>query len=157
MGDSESAEKIFEEWESQQSVYDAEAIIARVILKGARPDAKSWYSLAKVHPDHDQTEKGVELTRKALLAVQPGWKTNKDVLAACLNYLIKKPDPEGAKEYRKLLTDKNIITVITQARLLNKINEADSNSVTPGEMEGDGRNGDEEASEVSEVEGSRSC
>ncbi|KAM5559185.1 pentatricopeptide repeat-containing protein [Rosa sericea] len=171
IGDSESAEKIFEEWESQQSVYDvripnhliaayarkglldkAEAIIERVILKGAKPDAKSWYSLAKVHLDHDQTEKAVELTRKALLAVQPGWKTNKDVWAACLNYLIKKPDPEGAKEYIKLLTDKNVITVITQERLLNKINKADSNSVTAGEMEGDGLNGDEEASEVSEVE-----
>ncbi|XP_040372938.1 pentatricopeptide repeat-containing protein At2g20710, mitochondrial-like [Rosa chinensis] len=113
-------------WKLYKGLLDkAEAIIERVILKGAKPDAKSWYSLAKVHPDHDQTEKAIELTRKAFLAVQPGWKTNTDVWAACLNYLIKKPDPEGAKEYIKLLTDENVITVITQERLLNKMNKTD--------------------------------
>ncbi|KAK9921563.1 hypothetical protein M0R45_030068 [Rubus argutus] len=147
IGDIEGAEKIFEEWESEHSSYGiripnhliaayarnglldkAVAIIDRVILKGVKPDVKSWCCLARVHLAHDQAEKAVEFSRNALLAARPGWKTDKDVWVACLNHLIKKPDLEGAKEYIKLLRDKNIITANKQERLLNNINKEDSNS-----------------------------
>lgn len=177
IGDIESAEKIFEEWDSAKLHYDiripnsligaytrkglldkAEAIINRIISKGEKPSPTAWNYLARGYLDHDQIEKAVESTTKAVLAALPGWKPDKDVVVACLEHFRTKADLGGAEEFIKLLGDRNIIPVNIQERLLNQLKNEDSNAVvaTLGEMEWHCPKGDEETSELSKVAGSSS-
>ncbi|KAK9906049.1 hypothetical protein M0R45_000094 [Rubus argutus] len=66
---------------------------------------------------------------KAVLAALPGWKPDKDVVVACLEYFRTKADLGGAEEFIKLLGDRNIIPVNIQERLLNQLKNEDSNAV----------------------------
>ncbi|XP_024191142.2 pentatricopeptide repeat-containing protein At2g20710, mitochondrial [Rosa chinensis] len=133
--DIETAEKIFEEWESEPVNYDiripntligaytrngfldkAEAILSRIRLKDGKPNHTTLIYLAKGYLDQGQIEKALELATKAVCAAPPGWMPNKDVVVACLEKFKMKADLEGAKEFIKLVVDKNM-----QERLLNHI------------------------------------
>ncbi|KAB2608017.1 pentatricopeptide repeat-containing protein [Pyrus ussuriensis x Pyrus communis] len=70
----------------------AESIINSVILKGGKPDASTWYYLARGYLDQDQAEKTVESMRKALPVSGPPFRLDGD-----------KYDVEGAREYTRLL------------------------------------------------------
>ncbi|KAM5559184.1 pentatricopeptide repeat-containing protein [Rosa sericea] len=134
--DIESAEKIFEEWESEPANYDiripntligaytrngfldkAEAILSRIRLKDGKPNHTTWIYLAKGYLDQGQIEKALESATKAVSAAPPGWMPKKHVVVACLENFKLKADLEGAKEFIKLVVDKNM-----QERLLNHKN-----------------------------------
>ncbi|KAL6133785.1 hypothetical protein ACLB2K_066019 [Fragaria x ananassa] len=171
--DIESAEKIFEEWESEHAMYDlripntligaytrngfldkAEAIMSRISLKDQKPNHTTWNYLAKGYLDQGQIDKALESATKAVSAAPPGWmpkQGHKDVVVTCLEYLRNKADLEGAEEYIKLLGDKNIFPVNVQERLLSHIKNENSTAVV-GEMVWDCPKGDEETSELAEVE-----
>ncbi|XP_034224982.1 pentatricopeptide repeat-containing protein At2g20710, mitochondrial-like [Prunus dulcis] len=148
-GDVESAEKIYEEWESRELTFDiripnhligayarrglfdkAEAFLNRIILKGGKLDTRSWFTLARLYLDRNQIEKAVELMRRALLTEGPQWMHDKRVLAVCLRHMKKRPDLEGAEEFIRQLGDNCVIPVSVQERLLDYINKDDSVSRT---------------------------
>lgn len=175
LSDVESAEKIYEEWESRNLTFDiripnflicayarrglfdkAEAFLNRVILKGGKPGTGSWFTLAGEYLDHNQTEKAVELMRRALSNEGPQWTSNKSALAVCLRLMRKRADLEGAKEFIRQLGDKCVIPVSVQEILLDYINKKMIQSVELGEVEWDDLNGDKETSGPLEAEGTSS-
>ncbi|KAL9425525.1 hypothetical protein AB3S75_032477 [Citrus x aurantiifolia] len=138
----ESAEKIFEEWESCNLSHDiripnhlidaycrrgllhkAETLIYKAQLRGTEPNVRTWYLMATGYLQNNQSEKGVEAMKKALVLLEAGtrWKPSKECLAACLGYYKKERDIEGADYFIKLLTGKEIISADLQDRLLNNI------------------------------------
>lgn len=148
-GDVESAEKIYEEWESRKLTFDirilnhllgayarrclfdkAEAFLNRVILKGGKPYTWSWFTLARLYLEDNQIERAVELMRRALSTEGPQWMHEKGVLAVCLRHMKKRADLEGAEEFIRQLGDKCVIPVSLQERLLDYINKDDSVSRT---------------------------
>ncbi|KAM1109329.1 hypothetical protein EV1_008840 [Malus domestica] len=157
VGDIESAEKIYDEWESKNLTPDiripnflisaytkkglvdkAESIINRIVLKGGKPDAKTWYYLAKGYLNHDQTEKTVESMRKALSVVEGSrWTPDRDVVAACMTYMKQKADVEGSEEFIRLLGEKCSFPESIQEKLLAYINNEDSVTVEIGDLEWD--------------------
>ncbi|CAN6561844.1 unnamed protein product [Malus baccata var. baccata] len=165
IGDIESAEKIYDEWESSNLSFDicipnfligaytrkglvdkalvdkAESIVNRVIQKGEKPDARSWHYLARGYLDHDQFEKTVELTRKALSVEGSRWTPDGHVVAACMEYMKQKADVEGAEEFIRLLGEKCSFPISIQEKLLDFINNEDSVTVEIGDLEWDRRNG----------------
>ncbi|CAN6697098.1 unnamed protein product [Malus baccata var. baccata] len=165
IGDIESAEKIYDEWESSNLSFDicipnfligaytrkglvdkalvdkAESIVNRVIQKGEKPDARSWHYLARGYLDHDQIEKTVELTRKALSVEGSRWTPDGHVVAACMEYMKQKADVEGAEEFIRLLGEKCSFPISIQEKLLDFINNEDSVTVEIGDLEWDRQNG----------------
>lgn len=156
LDDIESAEKIFEEWEARELTYDiripnflvgyycrkglmekAETLLNRLILKGVKPDAKSYYHLATGYFSINQPEKAVEAMSEAISACRPRWKPSKESLAACLEYLKGKGDVEGAEEFLKLLRDKDVVSVDLHDRFLKYINDSNSSSNALDELEED--------------------
>ncbi|KAK2647377.1 hypothetical protein Ddye_014866 [Dipteronia dyeriana] len=139
--DLECAERIFEEWESENSHYDmripnyligaycikgllekAETFMDRIISKGGKLDEFSWYYLAKGYLHNNQPKKAVEKMKKAIAVCDvchKRWKPDKEVVAACLEYFKQEGDVEEAGNFINLLGDKNIISVDVQDSLMN--------------------------------------
>ncbi|EEF30798.1 pentatricopeptide repeat-containing protein, putative [Ricinus communis] len=140
-------EKIFEEWESRKLKYDiripnilistylrkglmekAETFVNRAISEGRKPDAITWYYLATGYLQNNQTEKAVEMMKKALEVSGSKLKSSSESLASCLEYLKGKGDLEKAEELIKLLLDNDIISLDIQEKLLNNIRAEKSQS-----------------------------
>ena len=147
LDDIESAEEIFEDWETRELTYDiripnfligyycrkgllekAETLVNLVILKGEKPDAKSYNHLATGYILINQLEKAVEAMNEAISACRPRWKPRQENFAACLEYLKGKGDVEGAVEFLELLRNKEVISVDAHDRLLKYINDSESSS-----------------------------
>ncbi|KAB1209998.1 hypothetical protein CJ030_MR6G023547 [Morella rubra] len=124
LDDLDGAEKILEEWESENTLFDirvptalitgyckkgllekAEAYINRLIQSGKEPDSKMLECLTIGYRVHGQMEKAVETMKKALLACRPGSVPNRLILAACLDYLKEKGDAQTAEEILRLLRE----------------------------------------------------
>lgn len=152
--DIDSAEKIFDEWESRELNLDiripnalicafcrkglmekAESLFNRVMAKGMKPDVKTYYFLATGYLQINQTERGIEALKEAILVCGPWWKPSKESLASCLEYLKGKGDVERAKELIRLLKDKDIVPVDLCDRLLNYIQDSESSLPALNEME----------------------
>ncbi|XP_012090892.1 pentatricopeptide repeat-containing protein At2g20710, mitochondrial [Jatropha curcas] len=122
------AEKVFEEWESQNLVHDirvanaligaysrkclvesAETLVDKVLSKGWKPDAYTWYYLATMYLQNDQTPKAVEMMKKAIVVSGPKWKPSSDSLTSCLEYLNGEGEFEKVEKFIKLLVDNGII------------------------------------------------
>lgn len=151
LNDIESAEQIFAEWESQELDYDlripnyligaycrngfvgkAEDLVKKIMLKGEKPDAYTWYYMATGYFQDDQPLKAVEAMREAISVCRPRWKPNQETLCACLEYLEGKGDLKGVEEFLRLLRDKNIVSSDVYDRLLNYVNNVESNSIPSG-------------------------
>ncbi|KAF3441504.1 hypothetical protein FNV43_RR15418 [Rhamnella rubrinervis] len=164
--DIESAEKIFEEWESKNLSYDiripnfliaafcrkgllekTETLFNRVIEKGGKADAKTWQYLATVYLHHNQMQMAVEATKEEILLAESWWKPTKN-FATCLEYLKGKGDLDRAQEIIRLTADKGLVPADTQERLLNYIKGGESNSEAPHEIFGYAVDGNEETSEL---------
>ncbi|KAK2647376.1 hypothetical protein Ddye_014865 [Dipteronia dyeriana] len=136
--DLECAERIFEEWESENTRYDlripnfmivaycrrglmekAESLLDKIISRGGKLDHKTWYCLAQGYLQNNQTQKAVEKMKEAITICQKRWKSQKEVVAACLEYFKHEGDVEEAQNFVHLLRGKNIISVDVQDRLLN--------------------------------------
>jgi pentatricopeptide repeat protein len=167
--DIDSAEKIFNEWDSRQLNYDirvpnylmgafcrkglmekAETLVNQVMVKGGRPNARMNYFLATGYLQINQYEKGVEAMKKAILVCGPWWKPSEKSLAACLEYLKTKGDVEAAEELIRLLRDKNIVSVDIYDRLVNYIKDSESSLPALDEMGGDASIGNGETIGFSE-------
>lgn len=112
--DFEGAEKIYNEWESRKLTHDiripnhlidafckkgllekAEALVNRImVMKGIKPNVWTYYYLATGYIQIDQTKKGVEAMKEAILVSESWWKPSKESLAACLEYFECKGDVE---------------------------------------------------------------
>ncbi|KAF2307709.1 hypothetical protein GH714_031077 [Hevea brasiliensis] len=140
--DLESAEKIFEEWESQNLTYDirvpnfliaaysrkghldrAETFINRVVSKGGKPVASTWFHMAQGYLQNNQISNAVEMMKKAIVVSKPGWKPTSESLASCLEHLKREGDIDKAEQLIKYLLDKDIISLDVQERLLNRMKE----------------------------------
>ncbi|XP_021283555.1 pentatricopeptide repeat-containing protein At2g20710, mitochondrial-like isoform X3 [Herrania umbratica] len=156
--DIESAEKIFDEWESQTPrtlSYDIcipnlllcaysrrgllekfETFVNRILLKGGKPNAKTWYYFATALLWHNKMEKAVEAMKEAILIVGPCWKPrlkpSDDSVAACLKYLKGKGDMDEAKIFIKLLGDRDIISPEVLVKLLSYIKDGNADSKLDG-------------------------
>ncbi|KAH7513116.1 hypothetical protein FEM48_Zijuj12G0162500 [Ziziphus jujuba var. spinosa] len=169
--DIESAEKIFEVWETRNLNYDiripnfliaaycrkglfekAESLFNRVIEKGGQPDAKTWHYLTALYIKKDQMQKAAEAIKQEMSVVKFFWKPSKDSLVAYLEYLKGKGNLEGAEEIIRLVGDKGFVSVDIQERLLNYIQDVESNSQVLIEILRNALDGDEEPSELLGVE-----
>ncbi|KDP21918.1 hypothetical protein JCGZ_03056 [Jatropha curcas] len=145
--DIESAEKIFEEWESQNLFYDiqipncligaysrkgllerAENLIDRAVSKGGKTNALTWCHLATGYLLKDQTAQAVETMKKAKVVLQPDRMPSKERLASCLENLKGEENFEKVEEFIKLLMDNGIISLDMKERLLNHIKAKNSGS-----------------------------
>ncbi|KAF5747746.1 hypothetical protein HS088_TW05G00473 [Tripterygium wilfordii] len=141
-GDFETAEKIFDEWESRNLTYDlripnaligaysrkglmekAETTINNVISKGKEPDAIMWYYMATGYLQINQPAKAVEPIKKALLVCQSWWKPRKIFFATCLKYLKDEGNVKAAEEIIGLLGRKDIVSMEVHDRLLKYIRD----------------------------------
>ncbi|KAK1554279.1 hypothetical protein Q3G72_021879 [Acer saccharum] len=154
--DLECAERIFEEWESENSLYDiqipnfligaycrrglmekAESFVDRIISKGGKLDQKTLHFLATGYLQNNQTQKAVEKMKEAITVCQKRWKPQKEVVAACLEYFKHEGDVEEAGNFINLLGDKNIISVDVQDRLLNNFLHKEPNLDALSELKAD--------------------
>ncbi|PIA26906.1 hypothetical protein AQUCO_08600055v1 [Aquilegia coerulea] len=122
LDDIAGAEKILEEWENGDTVYDsrvpnlliaayckdgllekAERLVIDGIEKGNKPCPNTWEILATGYLKANQMPQAVKNLRAAYLATRPGWKPNRETLTSCLVYLKQQGDVKQAKELVKLL------------------------------------------------------
>ncbi|KAF5204658.1 Pentatricopeptide repeat-containing protein [Thalictrum thalictroides] len=125
LDDITGAEKILEEWESNEasdtlndfpfhklmiSAYcknnlfeKAEMFLHQATEKGRKPCATSWEILATGFVRANQMPKAVEAMKAAFLASQNGWKPDHDSLTACLLYLNHLGDAVKTEEFVRLL------------------------------------------------------
>ncbi|KAB5530104.1 hypothetical protein DKX38_020185 [Salix brachista] len=120
LDDIEGAEKIFEEWESQCTMYDfrvlngllvaycnrgllekAEAAIEKAV-QGRTPYASTWHVMAKGYAEHDQIPKAVEMLKRAV-NVGRSWKPDPILVNTCLEYLEGQGDTEEMKEFIRMV------------------------------------------------------
>lgn len=165
LDDLESAEKIFEEWESQALCHDtripnflidaycrngllekAENLVNHEKLKGREIHVKSWYYLATGYRQNSQIHKAVEAMKKVLAAYQTlvKWKPSVESLAACLDYFKDEGDIGGAENFIELLNDKGFIPTDLQDKLLDNVQNGKSNLETLRELYGNSLAGNEE-------------
>ncbi|KAK2647374.1 hypothetical protein Ddye_014863 [Dipteronia dyeriana] len=154
--DLECAERIFEEWESKNSHYDAripnfligaycrrgliekaETFMDRIISKGGKLDEFSWYFLATGYLQNNQPQKAVEKMKEAVMVCHKRWKPRKEVVAACLEYFKHEGDVVEAGNFINLLKNKNIISVDVQDRLLNNFLRKEPNLDALSELNAD--------------------
>ncbi|KAL7243765.1 hypothetical protein ACSBR1_016064 [Camellia fascicularis] len=140
--DIESAEKIFEEWESRGLSYDfripnflidaycrngllgkAEALLNKGIEKGGNPLVSTWCYLAGGYLEHDQVPKAVEALKKAIVVDSPSSNPKKDALVSCLEYLEGQGDMDRAEEFISLLTIQGIFSAVIHDKLFNYIKD----------------------------------
>ncbi|KAJ4837314.1 hypothetical protein Tsubulata_031454 [Turnera subulata] len=121
LDDTEGAEKIFKEWESQCSVYDfrvLDCILAAYCrkglfekaestmenaAKGRVPYASTWFTLAKAYIEHDKMPKAVEMLKRALSRGRKSINPYSVIVTSCLDYLEREADVEGLEEILGLL------------------------------------------------------
>ncbi|KAL8495505.1 hypothetical protein ACS0TY_019592 [Phlomoides rotata] len=120
--DLDSAKKILEEWEENNTHFDlripnlvisayckkgrvgeAESILNRLIETAKEPSAKTWSHMALGYYKSGRMGEAVEMTKKAFVSTFPGWKPDITTVAACLEYLKKKGDADGIQEMLMLL------------------------------------------------------
>ncbi|KAM6547835.1 hypothetical protein CsatB_019511 [Cannabis sativa] len=128
LDDIESANKIFDEWESKKAKYDiripnsliggycrkgllveAKTLVDRVISANEKPNAKTWNHFTTGYIMHNQIDKAVEALKEEILVAEPRQKPSKDNLVACLEFLKGKGDIEGAEEIIRLLKHKGFV------------------------------------------------
>ncbi|XWS59315.1 hypothetical protein CRYUN_Cryun08bG0111400 [Craigia yunnanensis] len=148
--DIETAEKIFNEWESQipqTLTYDIripnfllgaysrkgllekfETFVNRIILKGGKPNFMSWYYFAMALLRENEMEKAVEAMMEAILISVSWWKPDEESLAACLKYLKGEGDMDKAEKFIKLLGDRDIISTEVQGKLLRYVKDENGES-----------------------------
>ncbi|XP_061955630.1 uncharacterized protein LOC133677567 [Populus nigra] len=143
--DLESAEKIFEEWESQKLCGDiiipnflvdaysrkgllekAEMLLQRTISNGTKPNANTWYLLAKGYLQHNQTPKAVEAMKEMIVLSGPRSRPSTVSWVACLQHLKDSGDMDNAEGFINLLREKDIISIDIQDKLLSYIKDRDS-------------------------------
>ncbi|KAJ6316571.1 hypothetical protein OIU78_019783 [Salix suchowensis] len=158
--DLDSAEKIFEEWESQKLCYDisipnflvdaysrkgllekAEMILQRAISNGTKPNANSWYLLAKGYLQHNQTPKAVEAMKKMIVISGPRSRPSTASWVACLQHLKDSGDMDNAEGFINLLREKDIISSDIQDKLLSYIKNGDSRLDALSELKGSSLHG----------------
>ncbi|XVE61330.1 hypothetical protein DITRI_Ditri06bG0031000 [Diplodiscus trichospermus] len=152
--DIETAEKIFNTWESQipQTLsYDiripnfllgaysrkgllekSETFLNRIILKGGKPNFMTWYYFARVLLWENEMEKAVEALKEAILISVPSWKPDEESLVACLKYLKEEGDMDKSEKFIKLLGDRNIISSEVQDKLLSYVKDENGESKLDG-------------------------
>ncbi|XP_031283658.1 pentatricopeptide repeat-containing protein At2g20710, mitochondrial-like [Pistacia vera] len=139
--DLESAEKIFEEWQSQSSIYDfripkfligcycrkgllqkAESLISKEKLKGGKLDGKTLFCMATGYLKNNQTLEAVEAMKEALVVCRNKWKPSKERLASSLTFLNNGvEDIEGVEKFINLLREKDIISEDLQEKWLSNV------------------------------------
>ncbi|OMO68728.1 hypothetical protein COLO4_29446 [Corchorus olitorius] len=152
--DIESAEKIFDEWESHVPAtlrYDIripnlllgaysrkgllekfERIVNQIILKEGKPNARTWYFFAKILLMNNEMGKAVNAMKEAILISQPWWKPCDESLAACLKYLKEEGEIDEAEKLINLLVDKDIISSEVQVKLLSYVKDGNVDSTLDG-------------------------
>ncbi|WCJ34116.1 Tetratricopeptide repeat (TPR)-like superfamily protein [Euphorbia peplus] len=149
VGDIEMVEKVFDEWESQNTGCDihvsnilvnayskqglfekAEAIIDKVISKGGKPNCWSWYFFATGYLERDQPEKAVEMMKRAIVLSERLWKPSCVSLEACVEHLKGVAGMEEAEKFVKLLMNKSIISNFMHEKLLNLCKKSVENGAT---------------------------
>ncbi|EOY09638.1 Tetratricopeptide repeat-like superfamily protein, putative isoform 1 [Theobroma cacao] len=113
-----------------------ETFVNRILLKGGKPNAKTWYYCATALLWHNEMEKAVEAMKEAILIIEPCWKPRlkprEESVAACLKYLKGKGDMDEAKIFIKLLGDRDIISPEVQVKLLSYIKDGNADSKLDG-------------------------
>lgn len=126
MDDIDAAETILKEWQSKSklkfSFYDfrvpnlligayctkgllgkAETLVSEAIENGITPFANTWDRMASGYFKDGQISKGVEMTKRALVAGQIGWKPNPRNAIESLKHFSEQQDVEAAEELVGLL------------------------------------------------------
>lgn len=120
LDDIEGAEKIFQEWECECTMYDfrvlnrllsayckrclfdkAESLVNKVIEE-RMPYASTWNILAKGYVEDKQMPKAVEMLKKAISVGRKGWRPNSIILDACIEYLEGQGNLEEIEEIARL-------------------------------------------------------
>ncbi|CAI0378046.1 unnamed protein product [Linum tenue] len=134
--DFETAEKIFDEWESRNLSYDvripniliraystsallekAETMVDRVINHSILPHAHSWLNLAIGYLNHGQTEKAMETIKRAVNGSKSGWRPNPRVLEDFLELLARRGDClEEVGQLIKSLADNDVVPLSVRFR-----------------------------------------
>ncbi|GLT69129.1 hypothetical protein SLA2020_413050 [Shorea laevis] len=168
LDDLEGAEKIFEEWESQCTMYDfrvlnrllvaycrigllekAEVVVTKAV-EGRTPYASTWNILAMGYMEQKQMAKAVEMLKKAMSVARGGWRPHPTTLtAACLDYLEEKGDVEVADEIIRFFQHSGPLTRDIYHRLLRScIKAGKSVSEVLDQMKMDGFDTDEETEKI---------
>ncbi|XP_062107336.1 pentatricopeptide repeat-containing protein At2g20710, mitochondrial-like [Humulus lupulus] len=126
LDDIDGMEKIFEEWESVNTLFDnriANLMLSAYCKKGLlekafvcvdrlfsnsgyEPDANLWLCLSTQCCIDGEMGKAVECMKKAILAGGPRWKVNRTTFVAFLEYLKKEGNMEPAHEILRLLHER---------------------------------------------------
>ncbi|KAM1456715.1 hypothetical protein ACFX13_034817 [Malus domestica] len=124
LDDIEGAEKIVEEWECGNKLFDIQTpnllmnayckkgllekarSYAEKFSKGGKEDCRTWGILATGYHMNGQMAEAVEtLKTAASLACRPGWKFDRSTVSACFDYLREKGDVEAAHELLRLFRE----------------------------------------------------
>ncbi|KAF4356455.1 hypothetical protein G4B88_027640 [Cannabis sativa] len=156
LDDIDGMEKIFEEWESVNTLFDnriASVLISAYCKKGLlekafvsverlftssgkEPDAGLWQCLSTQCCIDGEMTKAVESMRKAILTGGPRWKVNRTTFSACLEYLKNEGNLKGAHEILGLLHQRGFCPDDIRSRLEEYLN-SDINSGALNAMLGD--------------------
>ncbi|XP_065855311.1 pentatricopeptide repeat-containing protein At2g20710, mitochondrial-like [Euphorbia lathyris] len=167
LDDLDSAEKIWEEWDSGMELFDiripnlmisaysrkgdwekAEAYVKKIIEKGEEPNVISWDHLAAGYLRGGQITKGVESIKKAISTCKPGRTPRLHTLATCLNELKDQGDKEAAEELLKMINEQCHLSTFAYDRLSSCINDEDLASNVFDQIEDDDGMFDESPTEA---------
>ncbi|KAM7261797.1 hypothetical protein ACFE04_020874 [Oxalis oulophora] len=145
LNDIKGAEKIFEEWETQNLSDDthlpnfmigacakrghmesAENLMNKIILKGGKLDEWTWYNMIKGYVQNNDILKAVEAMKEAIKVCECIKKPSNAVFATCFNFLKIECKIEGLEEFVRVLGEHNIISVDVQWKLLNYVKDQTS-------------------------------
>jgi pentatricopeptide repeat protein len=140
LDDIEGAEKILQEWESRNTIFDiripnmmitayckrglfdkAESYIKRLLDDGKKLDGSTWDRLSSAYHTDNAMEKAVQSLKKVALGSRRGWKPNYVTLDACIKYLKEKSDVEQALEILKLFKENGHISATTYDTLVSYV------------------------------------
>ncbi|PIA55309.1 hypothetical protein AQUCO_00800202v1 [Aquilegia coerulea] len=123
------AEKFLEEFESRYTRYDFQDyviaaywennLLEKAMDKGMKPFGTTLEILATGYIASDHIPKAVEAIRTAFLIRRPGWKPNRDILAACLLHVKQQEDAKQTKEFLRFLGAPSHISTDNFERLLD--------------------------------------
>ncbi|KAK1567045.1 hypothetical protein Q3G72_007511 [Acer saccharum] len=165
LDDIEGAEKIFEEWESQCTVYDFRVINRLLVayskkgliekaestlnkaVEGRKTYASSWNVLAIGYVEQNQMLKAVEMLKRAISVGRGRWWPTSVTLDPCLDFLEEKGDVGGIEDIIKLLK-KPLTRDIYHRWLRTCVTAGDSVSKVLDQMKLDGFSVDEETDKI---------
>ncbi|KAI4348829.1 hypothetical protein L6164_009503 [Bauhinia variegata] len=172
--DIESAEKIFEEWESKKLSYDiripnyligaycrkglveaAEALVNWVKFSGGEPDARTRYYLANGCLQRRDYVNAVDYMREVISIREPWWMPRMETLAACLEFLKGEGDIEEAEDFIRSLRNKDLVSSNIHDRLLEWIRDRESSLRAINMLGGDATK--EEASNIELPKSEQDC